>query len=96
MGTTPAGTSTGVLVAANRSSTAGSTRVAWAAYGVFFYYQHGTTGNAIRIPINQGVTEGYLDSDHVLNWKIAEFLNTTGFPIHMEITFLQVVCRYVQ
>jgi len=36
-----------------------------------------------------------LDSDHVLNWKVAEFLNTTGLTIHMEVTFSQVIFRYV-
>ena len=34
-----------------------------------------------RIPFDQDVIEGYLASDNVLNWKVAEFLNTTGFPI---------------
>jgi len=52
--------------------------------------------NAIRIPINEDVVEGYLASDNVLNWKVAEFLNTTGQYIHMEITFSQVVFKWVQ
>ena len=37
-----------------------------------------------RPAFNQEVVEGYLASDNVLNWKVAEFLNTTGFPIHMK------------
>jgi hypothetical protein len=49
-----------------------------------------------RIPFNQDVVEGYLASDNVLNWKAAEFLNTTGLFIHMEITFSQVMFKYVQ
>ena len=53
-------------------------------------------GRSSSIPFNQDVVEGYLASDNVPNWKAAEFLNTTGFPIHMEITFSQVVFKYVQ
>ena len=49
-----------------------------------------------RPAFNQEVVEGYLASDNVLNWKVAEFLNTTGLTIHMEITFSQVVFKYVQ
>ena len=53
-------------------------------------------GNVARIPFNQDVVEGYLASDNVLSWKVAEFLNTTGLTIHLEITFSQVVFRFVQ
>ena len=60
------------------------------------YYQGGLSQYALRIPFNQDVVEGYLASDKFLNWKMAEFLNTTGFAIHMEITFSQVVFKYVQ
>jgi hypothetical protein len=96
MGTVAAGGSAGVLVRAYRSTATGSTRAAWAADGYFLYYQHGTNGTPIRIPIHQNITDGYLASDNVVNWKAAEFLNTTGQKIHMEITFSQVVFRYVQ
>lgn len=96
MGTMAANGSAGVLVGAYRTSGAGSKYASYAADGYFFYYQHGTTGAPMRIPINQDVTEGYLDSDNTLNWNVAEFLNTTGQKIHMEITFSQVVFRYVQ
>ena len=41
------------------------------------------------------MTEGYLDSDHVLNCKVAEFLNSTGLTIHTEIIFSLVIFRYV-
>jgi hypothetical protein len=95
MGATPAGTYAGVLVGANRTSMTGSTRAAWAADGCFFYYQHTVAGEPIRIPINQDITEGYLASDNTLAWKVAEWLNTTGLTIHMEITYSQVVFRYV-
>ena len=54
------------------------------------------TGSVARIPFDQDVIEGYLASDNVLNWKVAEFLNTTGLTIDMEITFSQVVFKYVQ
>src|SRR5215469_2646294 len=97
MGAAPAGTHAGVLMGAYSSAGTGSTRAAYAADGYFMYYQHGVAnGDTARIPFNQDVVEGYLASDNVLNWKVAEFLNTTGFPIHMEITFSQVVFRYVQ
>ena len=97
MGAVPAGTYAGVLVSAERTNYSGSTRAAYAADGCFMYYQHGVgNSNVARIPFDQNVVEGYLASDNVLHWKVAEFLNTTGFPIHMEITFSQVVFRYVQ
>jgi hypothetical protein len=97
MGAVPAGTHAGVLVGAYSSAGTGSSRAAYAADGYFMYYQHGVgNGNVARIPFNQDVVEGYLASDNALNWKCAEFLNTTGVPIHMEITFSQVVFRYVQ
>ena len=97
MGAVPAGTHAVVLMGAYSSAGTGSTRAAYAADGYFMYYQHGVgNGNVARIPFNQGVVEGYLASDNVLNWKVAEFLNTTGLTIDMEITFSQVVFRYVQ
>ena len=95
-GAVPAGTYAGVLVGAYSSAGTGSTRAAWAADGYSMYYQGGLAQNPIRLPFYQDVVEGYLASDNVLNWKVAEFLNTTGFPIHMEITFSQVVFKYVQ
>jgi len=95
-GAAPSGTAAGALVGAYSSAGAASTRAAYAAQGYFFYYQHATKGNAIRIPFDQCVVEGYLASDNVLNWKVAEYLNTTGQYIHMENTFSQVVFRYVQ
>jgi hypothetical protein len=49
-----------------------------------------------RIPFDQEVVEGYLAQDNTLLWKAAQFLNTTGQTIHMEITSSQVVFRYVQ
>jgi hypothetical protein len=96
MGAVPAGTNAGLLVGAYSSAGAGSTRAAYAADGFFIYYQAGAGAAPARIQFNQDVTEGYLSSDNTLNWKVAEFLNTTGFPIHMEVTFSQVVFRYVQ
>ena len=97
MGAVPAGTHAGVLVGAYSSAGTGSSRAAYAADGYFMYYQHGVgNGNVARIPFNQDVVEGYLASDNALNWKCAEFLNTTGQYIHMENTFSQVVFRYVQ
>jgi hypothetical protein len=96
MGAVPAGTYAGVLIGAYQSGGTGSTRAAYAADGYFMYYQGGLSQYSLRIPFNQSVVEGYLGSDNVLCWKVAEFLNTTGFPIHMEITFSQVVFRYVQ
>jgi hypothetical protein len=96
MGAVPAGTNAGVLVGAYSSAGAGSTRAAYAADGFFLYYQGGVGSAPIRIQFNQDVTEGYLASDNTLNWKVAEYLNTTGQAIHMEITFSQVVFRYVQ
>jgi len=95
-GAVPAGTYAGVLVGAYSSAGTGSTRAAYAADGYFMYYQAGLSNYPIRIPFNQDLVEGYLASDNVLNWKVAEFLNTTGFPLHMEITFSQVVFKYVQ
>jgi len=83
------------VAGANGAGTS-STRAAYAADGYFMYYQGGLSQNAIRIPFNQDVIEGYLASDNTLNWKVAEFLNNTGFPIHMEITFSQVVFKYVR
>ena len=97
MGAVPAGTYAGVLVSAERTNYSGSTRAAYAADGCFMYYQHGVgNSNVARIPFDQDVVGGYLASDNMLQWKVAEYLNTTGLTIHMEITFSQVIFRYVQ
>jgi hypothetical protein len=35
-----------------------------------------------------------LDSDNMLNLKIASWLNTTGKPIHLEATYDTIMFRY--
>jgi hypothetical protein len=97
MGPVPDGTHAGVLVGAYSGAGNASTRAAFGADGCFMYYQDGVgNSNVARIPFDQEVVEGYLAPDNTLLWKAAQFLNTTGFPIHMEITFSQVVFRYAQ
>jgi hypothetical protein len=40
-----------------------------------------------RAPYNYTGVDMLLDSDHVLHATVAEFLNTTGKPIHVEMTY---------
>jgi hypothetical protein len=61
-------------------------------------YVQGAVGErqpTTRIPFDYDNVGTLLDSDNVLNAKIASFLNTTGKPIHTEISYT-LVFRYEQ
>jgi hypothetical protein len=58
------------------------------------YVQAGTSGETVRVPIDQDAVDGFLQADHKLNITLASFLNNTGLTIHMEAT-LQLRFRFV-
>jgi len=58
------------------------------ALGTPVYVQDSVTEKQpkTRTPFNYTNLQIVLDSDNTLHFKVASFLNTTGKPIHMEIT----------
>ncbi len=86
----PADRYAGVLLGFSTSSSAGAVECDYCAAGCMLYVQdaiHG--GDAKRTPFDYDFTSErvLLDPDNLLNLKLAEFLNTTGYPIHLEGTY---------
>ncbi len=80
----------GVLLGFSSTSSAGSVDCDFCAAGCFLYIQdalHG--GEARRAPFDYDFSKEWvvLDSDGVLNLKLAAFLNTMGRSIHTEGTY---------
>jgi hypothetical protein len=58
------------------------------------YIQDGVTDKPVRTAFNMDVEEGgLLQADGKLLVKVAQWMNTTGYSIHMEPTFT-VVFRF--
>jgi hypothetical protein len=96
------GNQAGVLVSAERTGNAeawdptGATKLAdYAAPGYFLYLQGGTDGPPVRMPFDTHVADGILAADNILEFKMAEWLNTTTRVIHMEVSFV-VHFRFVE
>jgi hypothetical protein len=50
------------------------------------YVQNGLDSHPIRVPLDRSLF-ALLENDNRLLVKVASWLNTTGYPIHMEPTF---------
>jgi hypothetical protein len=88
----------GVLVGFSTSSPVAASACDFAAEGVFLYIQdaiHG--GGARRAPFDYDYSREsiYLGSDSAMLVKLAVFLNSTGYPIHEEVTYT-VTARFEQ
>lgn len=95
MGVVPAGTQAGTLISISRTGATGSVWADYAADGYMLYHQVGTSGNAARLEFDEAVVDGLLGADNQLDFKMADWLNNTGLPIHMEVTFL-VRFRFIE
>jgi hypothetical protein len=86
---TPPESAAGVLGAFQTPSASGSAQCDWCADGCLLYVQGAVTEKqpAGRVPFNYVRVDALLDSDNVLNAKMAAWLNNTEKPIHIEITY---------
>jgi hypothetical protein len=92
---TPAESWAGVLGGFTTTSSGQSAQCDYCSDGCLLYVQ-GIVSQlqlATRIPFNYRDVGMLLDTDNVLHAKVASFLNTTGKPIHIELTY-QVWVRY--
>jgi len=91
----PGGTAThpesaaGVLGGFQTTSTQGSVHCDFCADGTPLYIQDSVTEKHphTRAAFDYQNVDMLLDKDHILYAKIAEWLNTTGKPIHIELTY---------
>lgn len=82
------GSYAGVLLAFSSTAPDASVLCTYCADGTMLYIQDALTDKPVRTPFNDNVeVGGLLEADHVLIVKVAQWLNTTGYPIHMEPTF---------
>lgn len=85
----PPNSMAGVLAGFQASSSGASTDCNYCASGCPLYIQD-AVGEKIplaRAPFDYENVGMVLDADNVLHAKIAEFLNTTDHPIHLELTY---------
>jgi hypothetical protein len=76
----------GVLLAFHTSAPGGSVNCDFCDDSTMVYVQNGLDSHAIRAPFDRSLF-ALLESDNQLLVKVASWLNTTGYPIHMEPTF---------
>src|SRR4051794_36994653 len=82
------GSYAGVLLGFHTTGENTSVHCTYCADNHMLYVQDGLSANPVRTPFNDDVSiGGLLSTDNVLHIKIAAWLNTTGYPIHMEPTF---------
>ena len=82
----PGGVYAGVLLAFHTSAPGGSANCDYCDDSTMVYVQDGLESNPIRAPFDR-IVSALLESDNQLLVKVASWLNTTGYPIHMEPTF---------
>jgi len=82
------GSYAGVLLAFHSTGSDTSERCDYCADNHMVYIQDALSDKPSRTPFNVDTTiGGLLAADHKLNIKTAAWLNTTGYPIHLEPTF---------
>lgn len=96
IGAAPAGTHAGGLISISRTGATGSVWADYAADGYFLYYQVGTGGGSERLHFDDAIVDGLLGVDNQLDFKMADWLNDTGLPIHMEVTFSSIQFRFIE
>ena len=86
---TPMESVAGVLGGFQTPSSGGAPECNFCASGCPLYIQGAVSEKqpAVRLPFNREDVGQLLDADNILNAKIASWLNTTGKPIHTEITY---------
>lgn len=86
---TPLETAAGVLGGFQTTSAGASAQCNYCADGTPLYVQGAVSQiqPATRVPFDYENVGMFLDADNILNAKIATWLNTTGKPIHVEITY---------
>lgn len=86
---TPAESAAGILGGFQTTSSGGTPDCDYCASGCPVYVQDSVTEKEpkTRMAFNYDHVGLLLDDDNVFNAKIASWLNTTGKPIHMEITY---------
>ena len=92
---TPPESASGVLVSFSTTAPDGSTRCDYCADNCILYVQGVVTEKqpSMRAPFSETGLNTVLP-DGVLNAKVASWLNTTGKPIHIELTYT-IRFRYV-
>jgi hypothetical protein len=84
----PDAAASGVLIGFQTTAPDASTRCDYCADNTMLYIQDALTNKPIRTPYSVDVSAGgLLETDNKLIIKVAQWLNTTGYPIHMEPTF---------
>jgi hypothetical protein len=86
---TPVESSAGILGGFQTTSASGSAHCDYCADGTPLYVQDAVTDKQpkTRAPFNYNDVGQLLDDDNILTAKIASWLNTTGKPIHIEISY---------
>jgi len=82
------GSYAGVLLGFFSTGPGTSERCDYCSDNHMLYIQDALSEKPVRTPFDMDTTiGGLLAADHKLNIKIAAWLNTTGYPIHLEPTF---------
>ncbi len=76
----------GVLVGFQTTARDGSDRCWPCADNTLLYLQGAMHAEPVRIPFDQRVST-LLEADNILAVKVADWLNTLGRPVHMEVTY---------
>lgn len=76
----------GVLAGFFTSAADASVRADWLADNTMLYVQGALQANAIRVPFSEDL-DYLLEPDNRLLVKMAAYLNTTGYAIHLEVTY---------
>jgi hypothetical protein len=76
----------GVLLGFHTSAPGGSANCDFCDDSTMVYVQDGLDSHPVRAPFDRSLSV-LLESDNQLLVKVASWLNTTGYPIHMEPTF---------
>jgi len=83
-----AGSYAGVLLSFHSTGSGDSERCDYCADNHMVYVQDALSDKPVRTPYDMDTTiGGVLSADHKLNITIAGWLNTTGYPLHIEPTF---------
>jgi hypothetical protein len=92
---TPLESGAGVLMGFQTTSMGGTQECDYCASGCLLYLQDAVVEKEpkTRLPYDKQINI-LLDSDNMLNLKIASWLNTTGKPIHLEATYDTIMFRY--
>jgi hypothetical protein len=90
----PANGFAGILLSLHNTGATGSVHCDGCSDNAFLYVQDAVRKDPVRTALNASVREGgLLGPDNKMIVKVAAWLNTTGYPIHIEPTFT-ITFRY--